>query len=62
MDHVMEWLKKNHMLTGDRGLDRRTYVSLAYCGDIDPDDVPLSAELEAELPEEFQRVRPLDEN
>ena len=54
---------KNHgMLTGDRGKDRRTYVELNFCGDVNPDQIPLDAELEADLPEELQNVRPLDEN
>jgi hypothetical protein len=62
MDHVMEWLRKNHMLTGDPGLDRRAYISIAYAGDIDPETNPLDAELESELPEAFRNVRPLHEN
>ncbi len=59
-DVVLDYLRKNNLLTGDPGIDRRTYISLNFCGDIDPDESPLEAELEAELPEEFQKVKPLD--
>jgi hypothetical protein len=59
-DVVLNYLRKNNLLTGDPGLDRRTYISFNFCGDIDPDENPLDAELEAELPEEFQKVKPLD--
>ena len=61
-DIVYEYLRKKGLLTGDPGKDRRTYISLAFLGDVDPDENPLDAELEAELPEELQRVRPLGEN
>jgi hypothetical protein len=59
-DVVLDYLRKNNLLTGDPGIDRRTYISLNFCGDIDPDENPLDAELEAELPKEFQKVKPLD--
>jgi hypothetical protein len=62
MDHVYEYMKHNGLVTGDRGKDRRTYVELNFFGDVDPDQIPLDAELEADLPEELQNVRPLDEN
>jgi hypothetical protein len=61
-DHIVNWMRANKVLTGDPGLDRRTYISLAFCGDISPDEIPLDAELEAELPFEFRQVRPLHEN
>jgi hypothetical protein len=61
-DIVLEYLKKHGLLTGDRGKDRRTYVELNSMGAADPDEIPLDGELEADLPEEFQKVRPLDEN
>jgi hypothetical protein len=60
IDYTLDFLRKNNLLTGDPGKDRRTYISLNSCGDIDPDENPLHAELEAELPEEFQKVKPLD--
>jgi hypothetical protein len=61
-DHVLEWMRANNVLTGDIGLDRRAYISIAYAGDIDPDKIPLDAELEADLPREFQTVKSLEEN
>jgi hypothetical protein len=61
-DIVLEYLKKHGLLTGDAGKDRRTYVSLNWMGDVDPDENPLDGELETELPDDMQRVRPLDEN
>jgi hypothetical protein len=61
-DHVLNFMRQNQMVIGDPGLDRRTYISLAYAGDIDPGTNPLDAELEAELPFEFRQVRPLHEN
>ena len=60
IDYTLDFLRKNNLLTGDPGKDRRTYISLNFCGDIDPDENPLHAELEAELPEEFQKVKQLD--
>jgi hypothetical protein len=62
IDYVYEFMKSSGLLTGDRGKDRRTYVELNFCGDVNPDQIPLDAELEADLPEELQNVRPLDEN
>ncbi len=50
------------MLTGDPDKDRRTYIALNNMGDVDPDENPLDGELESELPEDMQRVRPLEEN
>ena len=61
-DIVYEYLKKKGLLTGDAGLDRRTYIAFSFLGDEDPDKNPLEGELEEELPEELQRVRPLEEN
>ena len=61
-DLLLDYMKKHNLLPKDRGLARRAYIELAYWGDIDPDQIPLDAELEAELPEELQDVRPLDEN
>ena len=61
-DLLYEYLRNKGLLTDDRGKDRRRYISLAFLGDVDPDENPLDAELEAELPEALQRVRPLEEN
>ena len=58
-DVVLDYLRKNSLLTGDPGKDRRTYISLNFCGSIDPDENPLDGELEAGLPEVFQKVKPL---
>ena len=55
-DLLYEYLRKKGLLTGDPGKDRRIYIGVAFLGDVDPDENPLDAELEAELPEELQRV------
>jgi hypothetical protein len=47
-DIVLAYMKKHEL-----PLNRQTYVSLAFAGDQDPSQ-PLPAELEAEIPEEFQ--------
>ena len=62
IDHIYKYMKNYGMLSGDRGKDRRTYVELNFFGSVDPDQIPLDAELEADLPEELQNVRPLNEN
>lgn len=61
-DLLYEYLRKHRLLTGDPGKDRRIYISAAFLGDVDPDENPLPGELESELPEELQNVRPLEEN
>jgi hypothetical protein len=61
-DIVYEYLRKRGLLTGGPGKDRHTFISLNWCGDVDPDTIPLDAEVEVELPEELQRVLPLDVN
>ena len=61
-DLLYEYLKKKGLLTGDIGKDCRTFISLNWCGDVDPDENPLDGEQESELPEELQRVLPLDVN
>jgi hypothetical protein len=47
-DIVLQYMKKHEL-----PLNRQTYVSLAFAGEQDPSK-PLDAELEAEIPEEFQ--------
>jgi hypothetical protein len=54
-DYTLEYLKKNKLLTGDPVKDRRIYIETNWCGDVDPDE-ELDAELESELPEEFQNT------
>ena len=41
MNHVYEYMKRNGLVTGDRGRDRRTYVELNFFGDVDSDQIPL---------------------
>jgi hypothetical protein len=48
-DCVLTWMKAN---LPPEQWTRETYLELAYLGN--PPDEPLDAELEAELPEEFQ--------
>jgi hypothetical protein len=55
-DCVLDYMRRHKLLTGDRHKDRQTYISLAYCGDIDPNEYPLDGELEAALPKYFQNL------
>jgi hypothetical protein len=45
-------------VTGDPREERKTNISLNFMGDVDPNENPLDGELEADLPEEFKRVKP----
>ena len=51
---VWEYMKKNGLVTGDVGKDRRAFITLNSLGDTDPYEIPLDAELEMELPEHLQ--------
>jgi hypothetical protein len=51
---LWEYMKKNGMVTGDVGKDRRAFIALNSMGDIDRYEIPLNAELEMELPEHLQ--------
>ena len=48
IDYVLDFMKKNNL-----PMDRETYVEINWMGVYDPRK-PLPAELESEIPEEFQ--------
>lgn len=51
---VWEYMKREGLVSGDVGKDRRTYIALNSMGDTDPYETPLDAELEEELPEHLR--------
>jgi hypothetical protein len=61
-DLLYDYMKRKNLLPADRGKARRAYIAMAFMGDVDPDENPLDGELEAELPDELQNVKPLNEN